>query len=231
MYCPACGGQLPGSAHFCGFCGFRLTPMPDPFANPPATAATAPAEQPVLLTQKKGTEPTPQPQSTPVTSASGTVTSSPRPSASGIPAASAAAAPAAAGKPAAGKPGTPAAGSPRADATVQRRAPRFPLRVEISYESDHNFFNGFTENISHGGIFIATHSPKKLGETVELTFTLPGINLPLHIEGRVQWVRDYNPSAPDSIPGMGVEFVDLGEKEKIVVEAFIRHREPIFFDM
>lgn len=118
-----------------------------------------------------------------------------------------------------------------APSAQQRRAPRFPLRVEITYESEHNFFTGMTENISQGGLFIATHSPRPLGDSIDVTFTLPGVGQAVQLLGRVKWVREYNAATPEVIAGMGIEFVILGEREKRLIEAFIHHREPIFFDM
>ena len=38
-----------------------------------------------------------------------------------------------------------------------RAAERFDLEVKVDLESDHNFYTGLTQNISAGGLFIATH--------------------------------------------------------------------------
>ena len=38
-----------------------------------------------------------------------------------------------------------------------RAAERFDLEVKVDLESDHNFYTGLTQNISSGGVFIATH--------------------------------------------------------------------------
>ncbi len=37
-----------------------------------------------------------------------------------------------------------------------RASERFDLEVKVDLESDHNFYTGLTQNISAGGLFIAT---------------------------------------------------------------------------
>ncbi len=44
-----------------------------------------------------------------------------------------------------------------------RESARVELSVEIDVDTDSNFYTGFTENISTGGIFIATHTPAIVG--------------------------------------------------------------------
>ena len=56
-----------------------------------------------------------------------------------------------------------------------RAAERFDLEVTVDLESDHNFYTGLTQNISSGGVFIATHHLRKIGDRITLKFTLPGL--------------------------------------------------------
>ena len=41
-----------------------------------------------------------------------------------------------------------------------RRYPRHDVELEVTMESESNFYMGLTENLSEGGIFIATHMLK-----------------------------------------------------------------------
>jgi uncharacterized protein (TIGR02266 family) len=111
-----------------------------------------------------------------------------------------------------------------------RRGKRFPLKVEVGYASEHNFYTGFMENLSSGGIFIATHDPVAIGDHYELTFSVPGLNRPINASCEVRWIREYNPDYPDMVPGAGMRFVKLDAEARAAIELFIRHREPIFFD-
>jgi uncharacterized protein (TIGR02266 family) len=111
-----------------------------------------------------------------------------------------------------------------------RRCPRFPLKVEVSYTSDHNFFTGFIQNIGEGGLFVATHMPGRIGEVLEVSFSVPGLQRVCTAICRVRWIREYNPSSPDSVPGMGLQFAQLDSDVRAAIDLFIGHREPIFYD-
>ena len=112
----------------------------------------------------------------------------------------------------------------------ERECKRFPLKVEVGYASEHNFYTGFMENLSSGGLFVATHNPAEIGEVVEVTFSVPALRRNCTAMCLVQWTRDYNPSMPDMIPGMGLKFVKLDSDARAAVELFIKHREPIFYE-
>ena len=112
----------------------------------------------------------------------------------------------------------------------ERGCKRFPLKVEVGYASEHNFYTGFMENLSSGGLFVATHNPAELGDVVEVTFSVPALHRNCTAMCLVQWTREYNPSMPDMIPGMGLKFVKLDSDARAAVEIFIKHREPIFYD-
>ena len=55
-----------------------------------------------------------------------------------------------------------------------RASERFDLEVKVDLESDHNFYTGLTQNISAGGLFIATHHLRRIGDRITLKFQLPG---------------------------------------------------------
>jgi Tfp pilus assembly protein PilZ len=53
-----------------------------------------------------------------------------------------------------------------------RRAPRFSVDLEITLESEHNFYAGLVENLSASGLFIATHALRSIGEQIEFSIRL-----------------------------------------------------------
>ena len=57
-----------------------------------------------------------------------------------------------------------------------RASERFDLEVQVDLESDHNFYTGLTQNISAGGLFIATNVLRRIGDRITLKFSLPGID-------------------------------------------------------
>jgi len=111
----------------------------------------------------------------------------------------------------------------------QRRFDRAELHVDVSLESDHNFFVGFSENVSEGGLFVATHSLREMGSIVHLTFHLPQREHPVEVDAVVRWVRLYSETS-DSPPGLGLQFVDLLNADALAIRSFIEGRAPLFWD-
>jgi uncharacterized protein (TIGR02266 family) len=113
---------------------------------------------------------------------------------------------------------------------VGRRAhERARLEVEVTVASDHNFYNGFSENVSEGGLFVATHVPLPVGHAIEVEFTLPHAPRALRVACVVCWVRPYREDN-DMPAGMGLRFVELTAEDEALIAAFVRQREPIFYD-
>lgn len=113
----------------------------------------------------------------------------------------------------------------------RRQARRLDIQAEIGIESDSNFFMGLTEDISTGGIFIATYDVRAIGSPINVNFTLPDGYL-VSAEGVVRWVREYHggDSDTENMPGMGVQFTGLSELDQRAIAAFVRQRQPIFYD-
>ena len=111
----------------------------------------------------------------------------------------------------------------------RRTAERVHAEIDVTYESENNFFKGFSEDISEGGLFLATHVPPKVGQTMTIKFTLPGVDRPIVTEAEVRWSREMNP-ASDTPPGVGLRFVTLSEEDRNTVERFVNHRDPLFFE-
>ncbi len=110
----------------------------------------------------------------------------------------------------------------------RRAAPRVALCAEISLGSDHNFFTGFTNDISDGGVFVATVNLMPIGTQVDLAFSLPG-GPRIEGKGEVRWVREFDDRNPDAFPGMGIRFTDLPLPDVTAIHGFTQQREPMFF--
>jgi uncharacterized protein (TIGR02266 family) len=64
----------------------------------------------------------------------------------------------------------------------------------------------FITNIAHGGVFVETLYPLRIGTVVELEVVVGEDPAPIRIRGEVVWVK--HPSEPGE-PGMGVRFLEL----------------------
>lgn len=103
------------------------------------------------------------------------------------------------------------------------------VNTMLNMNTDHQFYNGFSENIEEGGIFVATFDPKPMNAKVIVNFKLPG-GRPVTARGIVHFVREYNESTPDVAPGMGVRFTDLLPSDKAAIEEYVKQRAPMFYD-
>ncbi|MCP4679169.1 MAG: TIGR02266 family protein [Deltaproteobacteria bacterium] len=106
---------------------------------------------------------------------------------------------------------------------------RRSIEVDIGIHSDTNFFTGFSQDISSGGIFFATYDILSLGTEVNVNFRLPNGPV-LSLNGIVRWVREYNEIAQDIEPGMGIEFNNLSPDDRQAINLFISQHPPIFYD-
>jgi uncharacterized protein (TIGR02266 family) len=106
---------------------------------------------------------------------------------------------------------------------------RHAVVLEITFVSDSQFYVGLTENLSEGGIFVATHALRRPGTLLEVFFSLPDSPEPIRVLGEVRWVREYSPDS-DAPPGFGVRFVSLRKDDASRIHAFIDHRPALLFD-
>lgn len=115
--------------------------------------------------------------------------------------------------------------------SVQRRHVRVPYVVEVTLASDHNFWTGFTENLSEGGVFLATPREVTLGTLVQFELRLPNSKQTWVVHGVVRWTRAANAVEDGSAPGVGVSFVGLDPQLELEIAEFLgTGREAIFFD-
>lgn len=112
-----------------------------------------------------------------------------------------------------------------------RASERFELEVNVDLESDHNFYTGLTQNISAGGLFIATNAIRRIGDRITLKFLLPGANEPLAVETEVRWIRENSAlNRVDGATGMGVRFVNLSPEAAQAIQSFIESRDSLYYD-
>ncbi|HEX9298475.1 MAG TPA: TIGR02266 family protein [Polyangiaceae bacterium] len=107
---------------------------------------------------------------------------------------------------------------------------RFRIELEVSLQSDSNFYMGLTQNLSYGGLFVATQLVQPIGTQVEVALRLPTSKAPLSLQGAVRWVREI-PIGFEGLPGMGIEFESMSEVDSRIIADFLATRTPLFFDM
>jgi uncharacterized protein (TIGR02266 family) len=115
---------------------------------------------------------------------------------------------------------------------AERRAePRIELEVEVGLETDHNFYTGLTQDISSGGLFVATSIMYGVGQRLRVRFSLPGQNEPITADAEVRWVRDPRAMKTDSPEGIGLRFVELPAEAHAHISQFLSRRDSLFYDV
>lgn len=127
------------------------------------------------------------------------------------------------------QPKTAAKATDAPDKRNNRVHPRLAVAVDVSMHTEHNFYTGLTENLSEGGLFIATYEVPALGTEIELTISLPR-HPPIKTLGVVRWHREYNKFTSDLAPGIGVQFLTLAQADHDAIIRFIREREPLLYE-
>lgn len=96
-----------------------------------------------------------------------------------------------------------------------RRDPRFIARqqVELTAADRTEVRKIWMENISKGGLFVLSDDPPPLRSRVSVRLTVPGGELSLSAEV-VHVVSAADAQAWGTVPGVGLQFVALGDKQK-----------------
>ncbi len=113
-----------------------------------------------------------------------------------------------------------------------RKFPRLLKSAPISYEYEGEQQENYTSNFSAGGAFIRTIDPAPKDELIDISFKIPGNGLEVAATGRVVWTNEYETyRRKSSLPGMGVEFLDIAPDIKNKLAGFVEGcllEEPVW---
>ena len=106
----------------------------------------------------------------------------------------------------------------------RRRHPRAPveLLVGLKFDSVQHFLAMYAEDISESGMFLRSEHAgalRSIGEELELRFDAGNRRI---VQGRGRVVRVIEPGTPANTAGIGIEFVELDETSRKLVEAIVR---------
>ena len=110
----------------------------------------------------------------------------------------------------------------------KRAGERMPvgIAVRLSHGTVDEFVEKFAVNISRGGVFIRTREPKPVGTRVSFELRLAGGEAVVRGQGVVRWVQaEGTPGRPPTAPGMGIQFTDLDEPSRAVVDRVVTLKE------
>jgi uncharacterized protein (TIGR02266 family) len=84
-----------------------------------------------------------------------------------------------------------------------------PIRIRLRHASFDAFIEKFAPNLTRGGVFIASRTPLPIGSTFAFEIQLAGGEVAMAGDGKVTWVKAFDPAAPQKAHGMGVQFLRL----------------------
>lgn len=87
--------------------------------------------------------------------------------------------------------------------------PVAPYRVRLRYAAFDAFIEKFAPNVTRGGVFLASRTPRPVGEVFPFEIQLAGGEVALAGEGKVTWVKPFDAANPQRPHGMGVQFLRL----------------------
>ncbi len=111
----------------------------------------------------------------------------------------------------------------------RRQFKRVTLKTSVNLQSNTNFYSGLANDISEGGIFVATYNLLPADTEIDIIFSLPDQGEPIRTLVRVMWFREHLPDS-DGHPGMGLEFVNLAEEDRRRIVAFVGIRATILYE-
>lgn len=94
--------------------------------------------------------------------------------------------------------------------SIERRRLRIPCRVDVCLFHAGTAHAGVSEDISLGGMFVATGRSFSSGDELRLSFMLPGSDSCIEVRGRIAWVnRGGGASKAGMKAGVGIEFLEI----------------------
>jgi CheY-like chemotaxis protein len=116
--------------------------------------------------------------------------------------------------------------------SIKRRSVRVPCRFPVTGRIGNEVLAGTTEDLSPHGMYLACRYPATKGAPLLLSFSLPGEDARILVQGTVAWINTQEDRhIPALHPGFGVEFIRItGEglaplREKELREYLEKHTQ------
>jgi len=99
-----------------------------------------------------------------------------------------------------------------------------PVRIRLRYASFDAFIDKFAPNVTRGGVFIASRTPLPMGSTFAFEIQLAGGEVALAGDGKVTWVKAFDPATPQKPHGMGVQFLRLDNPSRELLNKILTRK-------
>ncbi len=103
---------------------------------------------------------------------------------------------------------------------------RFELYHRVSFTSEEEFLTEYTENLSRGGMYVATEKQLEPGTVIKASIDLPGLNEPVQVEGKIAYcLEGGNAEENGRNRGVGVQFMNLTLEARSRLNQYISRLE------
>ncbi len=103
---------------------------------------------------------------------------------------------------------------------------RYEVRHVVKFQSTAEFLTDYTENLSHGGMYLATDQDLEPGATIRATIEIPGITESIEVIGRVAYrLNAKQVEEQGRQPGVGVQFLELSPEAKNQLDHYLKRLE------
>jgi uncharacterized protein (TIGR02266 family) len=100
-----------------------------------------------------------------------------------------------------------------------------PVRIRLRYPDLETFVQKFAPNVTRGGVFLASRNIQAVGAAISFEIQLASGEVVLAGQGKVSWVKEFNPAEPNRPYGMGVQFTSLESATKPILARVLRAKE------
>lgn len=107
----------------------------------------------------------------------------------------------------------------------QRGFDRHDVRFKLVYDDGDSFNAGLVHDLSESGVFLETLTPVAVNTKVRLSSLDIDDEHAFEVDAQVTRVVEDNPEDPSVIPGMGLVFMDLKDRQRGQLRALITRLE------
>lgn len=107
---------------------------------------------------------------------------------------------------------------------VIRGNERLPITLRVNFNTEMDFLNAQTRNISAGGMFIHTLHPLPEGVELNIHFEIPEVSMDFSTKAKIVWTASIDQTMDEAESGMGLEFVNLGTKKSEILQQYIESK-------
>jgi len=103
---------------------------------------------------------------------------------------------------------------------------RYDMTHPVQYESHASFLTEYTENLSKGGMYLATPELLEPESTIQVELEIPGIPDPIKVTGKVVYrFSEKEAQEHGRPPGVGLQFIDTSDEAKNLLHQYIHRLE------